>query len=206
MSLIQRYIAEGEHQTQDFKFSIEDQKKISRTLAAFANTDGGRLLIGVKDNGKIAGCNPEEEYHMIAGAAEMYVQPPLELESKVHQEGHKLVLEIGVPKGDQKIYQAIDEEGKYRLYFRHEDHTLRANKVLVRVWKHHEIKVVKPAKLEEDALVLLRFLDQAPVTLSKMYRSSGLSMKKIDYWLPLFIAWELVTYEVDEHTFYYKTV
>jgi predicted HTH transcriptional regulator len=206
MSLVQQYILEGEHQTQDFKFSIEDQKKIARTIAAFANTDGGRLLIGVKDNGKIAGCNPEEEFHMMVGAAELYVQPPVILESKVHQEGHKLVLEVNVPKGEQRNYKAQDEEGKFRLYFRHNDHTLRANKIVARVWRHHEIKVVKPAKLEDEALQLIRFLSQEPLTLSKMYRSSGLSMKKIDYWLPLFIAWDLVTYEINDHSFYYKAV
>ena len=48
---IHALIAEGEHQQQDFKFEISDARKIAKTLSAFANTDGGRLLIGVKDNG-----------------------------------------------------------------------------------------------------------------------------------------------------------
>ncbi len=43
-------IKEGEHQTQDFKFRIDSSQKIAKTLSAFANTDGGSLLIGVKDN------------------------------------------------------------------------------------------------------------------------------------------------------------
>ena len=47
---IHALIAEGEHQQQDFKFEISDARKIAKTLSAFANTDGGRLLIGVKDN------------------------------------------------------------------------------------------------------------------------------------------------------------
>ena len=51
---IHALIAEGEHQQQDFKFEISDARKIAKTLSAFSNTDGGRLLIGVKDNGKIA--------------------------------------------------------------------------------------------------------------------------------------------------------
>jgi predicted HTH transcriptional regulator len=48
-------IAQGEHQQFDFKFEVSDSKKIAKTLSAFANTDGGRLLIGVKDNGNITG-------------------------------------------------------------------------------------------------------------------------------------------------------
>ena len=68
MELLDQYIAEGEHSRQDFKFRIDEQKKIARTLCAFANTDGGRLLIGVKDNGKIVGVDPQEEFFMIEGS------------------------------------------------------------------------------------------------------------------------------------------
>lgn len=66
---IHALIAQGEHQQQDFKFEISDICKIAKTLSAFANTDGGRLLIGVKDNGKIAGVRSEEEQYMIEAAA-----------------------------------------------------------------------------------------------------------------------------------------
>ena len=58
---IEELIAQGEHQQLDFKFEVSDSKKIARTLSAFANTDGGRLLIGVKDNGAIAGVRSDEE-------------------------------------------------------------------------------------------------------------------------------------------------
>ena len=56
---IQKLIEEGEHQMLDFKFEISDSKKIARTLVAFANTDGGRLLIGVEDNGASSGIRTE---------------------------------------------------------------------------------------------------------------------------------------------------
>lgn len=64
-------IAEGEHQQQDFKFEISDARKIAKSLSAFSNTDGGRLLVGVKDNGKIAGVRSEEEIYMIEAAAKL---------------------------------------------------------------------------------------------------------------------------------------
>ncbi|WP_301747923.1 helix-turn-helix domain-containing protein [uncultured Duncaniella sp.] len=52
-------IEEGEYEHQDFKFAVSDARKIARSLSAFANNDGGRLLIGVKDNGAIAGVRNE---------------------------------------------------------------------------------------------------------------------------------------------------
>ena len=68
---IYTYIEEGEHLRQDFKHSITDSKKIARTIVAFANTSGGRLLIGVKDNGKLIGINTDEDYYMVEAAAQL---------------------------------------------------------------------------------------------------------------------------------------
>jgi predicted HTH transcriptional regulator len=50
---IQNLIEEGEHRKQDFKFEISDVRKIAKTFVAFSNTAGGKLLVGVKDNGQI---------------------------------------------------------------------------------------------------------------------------------------------------------
>ena len=69
---IHRLISEGEHVHQDFKFEISDARKIAKSISAFANTEGGRLLVGVKDNGKIAGVRSEEEIYMIEAAAQRY--------------------------------------------------------------------------------------------------------------------------------------
>jgi hypothetical protein len=192
MSIITDYIKEGEHQRQDFKFEIDDQRKIARTLVAFANTDGGRLLIGVKDNGRISGCNPEEEFHMIEGAAELYCQPKIRFESKAHQEGHKMVLEVNITKGERRTYKAPDEEYKYKLYHRVEDETILVNKILAKVWLYEDKKVVRPDVFGEEELAILRCFGEDELTLSKIYRNSGVPMKKVDYWLPLFIYWKLV--------------
>ena len=43
-SYLKKLIAEGENQQLDFKYCISDSRKIARTLSAFANTDGGRIL------------------------------------------------------------------------------------------------------------------------------------------------------------------
>ena len=89
---LQQLIAEGEHQQQDFKFEISDARKIARSLSAFSNTDGGRLLIGVKDNGRIAGVRSEEEIYMIEAAAKLYCRPNVEISVQTYEVDGKTVL------------------------------------------------------------------------------------------------------------------
>ena len=109
----QQLIAEGEHQQQDFKFEISDARKIARSLSAFSNTDGGRLLIGVKDNGRIAGVRSEEEIYMIEAAAKLYCRPNVEISVQTYEVDGKTVLVAEIPKAEQKPVQVQDETGKY---------------------------------------------------------------------------------------------
>lgn len=204
MSSLYSYIREGEHQTQDFKFRVDDAKKIARTLAAFANTDGGRLLIGVKDNGKVVGVFPEEEFHIIQGAAEMYCKPIISFETKVWQDDHKLVLEVYVPPSDQKPHKAKDESGNWKTYVRRKDHTLLANKILIGVWKKAKKSTTRPQKFAAEEQHFLQLIKElAPVTLSKLYRNSDLKKSAIDHLLIQFISWDIVSMDItSEGTFY----
>ena len=102
-------IAEGEHQQQDFKFEISDARKIAKTLSAFSNTDGGRLLIGVKDNGKIAGVRSDEEQYMIEAAARLYCRPEVSYSTQTYQVEGRSVLLVQIDESDRKPVYAKDE-------------------------------------------------------------------------------------------------
>lgn len=201
---IKNLIKEGEHQTLDFKFRIDDQKKIARTLCAFANTYGGTLLIGVKDNGKIAGINPEEEFHMIEGAAKLFCKPEIKFESKVWQEDMRLVLEITIPQNPNKEHKAADEEGKIRSYIRRKDHTLIANKILLKIWTFEKKGIPKPQNLGDDELLFLKIFTEQKITLSKIYRLSVLEKNKVDHLLALFVYWNLISMEINEEGYFYS--
>ena len=122
-------IKEGEHQQLDFKFAVNDSQKIARSLVAFANTDGGRLLIGVKDNGTIAGIRNEEEVFMIESASQLFCRPEISPKYIRHSISGKNVLEIRVFKSEQ-LYKCKDESGKWRMYVRVADSNFLANDVL----------------------------------------------------------------------------
>ena len=115
---IHALIAEGEHQQQDFKFEISDARKIAKTLSAFANTNGGRLLIGVKDNGKIAGVRSEEEKYMIEAAAQLYCVPEVEYSLQTYIVEGRQVLVATIEETPHKPVYAKDETGKPLAYLR----------------------------------------------------------------------------------------
>ena len=193
MSTLHELIAQGEHVQQDFKFRIDDQKKIARTLCAFANTKGGRLLIGVKDNRKVAGCNPEEEFHMIEGAAQLFCQPEIKFTSKVWQDDFRLVLEINIAPSDLKPHKAKDDDGRWKSYVRIEDNTTVANKILENVWKEQQKLQARPEKFDDEELSILRLIrEERMITLSKLYRKANIPLRKVDRLIVLFICWDLV--------------
>lgn len=118
---IYKIIEQGENEQLDFKFEINDARKIAITLASFSNSKGGKLLIGVKDNGEIKGIKTEEEFYMLDLAANLFCKPIIKLKySKWSIEG-KVILEADIPEGNDKPYYARNESDKWLAYFRQDN-------------------------------------------------------------------------------------
>ena len=201
---IHNLIAEGEHQRLDFKFEITDSRRIARTLVAFANTDGGRLLIGVKDNGAIAGVRSDEEYYMLEGAATMYCKPPVEFQSKEWTINNKTVLEIIVPKSNQRPHYAAHKDGKWLVYIRVADQNLLANRVLLKVWEREGKPKGVFLKFTEKEKILLEFLEKNPtITVSRFCRMAKISRQKAENILVKFVLLKTIhIIFTDKQTFY----
>ena len=180
-SYITKLIEQGEHQTQDFKYCISDSRKIARSLVAFANTDGGRLLIGVKDNGRIAGVRSDEEYYMVESAAKMYSNPKIEFTTKQHFVYGKTVLEVIVEPSSDKPHFALDNEGKWWAYFRKDDENRLANKIMIEVWKRQKSTVGILINYSDNEKMLLDYLaTNEKISVSKYSRIAQLSYKKAE--------------------------
>ena len=130
-------IEEGEHEHQDFKFAVSDARKIAHSLSAFANNDGGRLLIGVKDNGAIAGVRNEEDIFVVEQAAEMYCEPPQEIKVTAFKaEGGHTVMRVEIGRAPIRPVHVKETGGELRAYYRVRDENIAAPPLLVRAWKH----------------------------------------------------------------------
>lgn len=136
---IHRLIEEGEHEHQDFKFKIPDARKIAHSISAFSNNDGGRLLVGVKDNGLVAGIRSEEDIHVIEAAAQIYCRPSVEVEMQAFLcEGGAVVLRASIPKAVRRPVECREDDGSWRAYYRVADENIVAHPLMVRAWRMME--------------------------------------------------------------------
>lgn len=137
--LILELIEEGEHEEQDFKFSISDSRKIARSISAFANNRGGRLLVGVKDNGNIAGIRSDEEFYMIEQAAEMYCRPAQKVDQTLYCIEGKYVLLVKICKSTVPVL-AQDDNRKWQPYYRIDDENIQVPPLVLRLWNTRKKK------------------------------------------------------------------
>lgn len=173
---IKQLIAGGESQTLDFKFEVSDFRKIARTLVAFANTDGGRLLVGIKDNGAVAGVRSEEEFYMIEGAARLYCMPEVHFSVKEWQVDRRKVLEVIIARGEDRPYKAVDEEGRWIAYIRQDDQNFKASRIALNVWEKQRGSGPLTIRFRHGERFLLSYLeDKGQLTLSKYRRLAGLT-------------------------------
>jgi len=181
---IKRLILEGENVSLDFKKTISSSEKIAKTLVAFANNRGGKLLIGVTDDGAIKGVKSEdEEKYMITRAAHLFCKPAIEPKFEEVYIDDKVVLVVEIPKSDVKPHYALDENKKWWVYFRVKDKSVLASKIIVDVLKEEHKETGQLISYSEHEKKLLTYLAaHGRITLkefSKLTRSAYKKAQKI---------------------------
>ena len=198
-------IQEGEHQQQDFKYRVADACKLAKSVSAFANTYGGRLLIGVRDDGHLSGVRSEEEIYMMHQAAYKYCKPEASIKfDTYHVEGRTIVVAT-VPPSDKRPVCALDEEGKLRAYIRIADENIVASPVHLALWR--EAQKPKGSVMTYDTTVR-QLLDamQGRRTLNKIVRLSRLPRPKVIILLARLIRFGTVQWEYTDQQFLFSLV
>lgn len=176
---IDSLVAQGEHDRQDFKFAISDARKIARSISAFSNAGGGRLLIGVKDNGIVAGVRNEEDVFMVEQAAERYCSPSVDVEfTAFTYDSNIVVIRAEIPPAPRRPVRSQEPDGKWRAYFRVADENIAAHPLMVRAWMARDASF----SLDSETSLLLAAIDANPAgcDITSLARTLGLSLRRTD--------------------------
>ena len=167
---IKRLIFEGEGVSLDFKKTITSCEKIAKTMVSFANNKGGKLLIGVLDDGGIKGVKSEdEERYMITKAAHFYAKPALEPIFEEVYIDDKVVLVVEIEPSDTKPHYALGDDGKWWVYIRIKDKSVLASKIVVDVLKRADNNDGVLIEYSSKEKALLEYLDQNERITIKQY-------------------------------------
>lgn len=159
---IKKQIFEGEGVSLDFKKTISSCEKIARTMVSFANNKGGRLLIGVADDGTINGVKSEdEERYMITKAAHFFSRPALEPVFEEIYVDDKMVLVVDIAESTTKPHYALAEDGKWWVYVRVKDKSVLASKIVVDVLKRSASDTGVMLTYSTNEKTLLEYLEKA---------------------------------------------
>ena len=172
-------IREGEHQQQDFKYRVADASKLAKSVSAFANTDGGRLLIGVRDDGQIAGVRSEEEIFMMHQAAYKFCKPEASIKfDTYHIDGRTIVIAT-VPPSVKRPVCALDEEGNKRAYIRIADENIVASPVHLALWRELQKPQGIMLTYDDNISKLLRIMEARRQTLNQIVSLSRIPRFKV---------------------------
>jgi len=129
-NIIRKWIADGEGPNLDFKQTITSAAKISRSIVAFANSRGGKIVVGIGDHGHIIGVDADEEMYELEKSAAKFCVPAIELEFEQYVHYGKMILIAHVVESNKKPHFAIDKKGRQKIYVRIADECVVPNKTI----------------------------------------------------------------------------
>ena len=102
-------LAKGENLHTEFKEVPPRPDDFAASIAAFANTDGGQVFLGVNDAGQLVGIEPDmldRTTQFVDNVAFNNCAPPVTVvQETVQDEQQRTALIVHVPKGDQRPYR-----------------------------------------------------------------------------------------------------
>jgi ATP-dependent DNA helicase RecG len=142
-----------EGQTLEWKSPRIHPRDLATTLIAFANADGGRLLIGIEDDGTVSGLDPvadREQVERLLRAAYEYCTPSVQIEYQFAPYRGRQVLVVDVP-----VSSRVHSHTNGRVYLRvlDRDQPLSADETLrvafAKGQASYETQPVRGATLED---------------------------------------------------------
>jgi hypothetical protein len=195
---IMECVAEGEHVRQDFKYVIPDVVKIARSISAFANNDGGQLLIGVKDNGVVAGVRGgDEDIYVVEQAARRYCEPPQDVEFTAFSvDSGVVVVRARIARAEHRPVSVRESDGELKTYYRVKDENIVAHPLMVRAWRQADSDDCGMV-VDARSTSVLRVLSEGPSSVSRISTQTHLPTTVVEDVVAMLASMGVVTFVFD---------
>jgi hypothetical protein len=173
---LKKLVTLGESGTLEFKRKAAYPEKIVREMIAFANTKGGILLLGVGDDGSLAGLKyPEDESHVIQEALKK-CKPRLPVKEQFIPIGNaRTIIRYDIEESPKKPHY-FTAGGQQESYVRVNDQSIKASREMKEIVKRARRKKDIRFYYGEHERFLMQYLDANPsITLTKFIELSGLN-------------------------------
>jgi len=169
---LQRLVAEGEGHHLEFKRKASHPEKIVREMIAFANTEGGTILIGVDDNGALAGIKyPDEELLSVREALQKHVrQSMVYQDSLIALSENRFVVRLDIPPNLKRPILFWIDAKHAEGYVRVNDMSVKASDEMIEIIRRRRVKKDIRFYFAEHELALMKYLDQFPSITSKEFQ------------------------------------
>jgi predicted HTH transcriptional regulator len=127
---LKQLVSAGENITTEFKRKISHPDKVVKEIIAFANTNGGVLLVGVNDDKILSGLKyPEEEWHVVKKALKQFCKPGLfVMHTIIPLSDKKFVLQLDISKSEKRPHLFKADKNQLECYVRYEDKCVKASR------------------------------------------------------------------------------
>ena len=164
-------------------------------------------MIGVKDNGRVAGVRSEEEMYMIEAAAQLYCVPEVAISMASYRvEGHTVLI-AEVAESLSKPVMARDENNKPWAYVRVADENILASPTHLYLWQQdRETQSSAITFTERESHVLELLSREEECSLSRICRMTHISRYDAQRLLARFVHWGIVAMRYDGHHFVFRNI
>lgn len=168
-------VARGEGASLEFKRKAAYPDKVVREMIAFANARGGILLVGVGDDGEIAGLkHPEDDSHVIQQALQKCLPRLPVTETFIPVGNSRHVIQYHIAESKTKPHYYFDGEKK-EAFIRVNDQSIRASREVREIARRSQAKKDIRFHYGEYEQLLMQYLDiNAAITLNEFVKVSGL--------------------------------
>lgn len=161
---LKKLCGKGETQYVEFKQYASEPNQIIEEISGFLNATGGRLFIGVTDDGSISGLKyAEDDLNFLKENLNTTIKPPVELTMEVVQVTKKrAVIVIKIPEGEHKPYKAYyPETNSSKIFFRVNDECIQASRELRNILKKTIQGQAQTIRYSDIEATVLKEIDSA---------------------------------------------